>query len=105
MERGGQRHWTLHIQRLLTSFQCRNRQKNAPPIFLVCASDDGFGLADDSIELYKLWHQLGINAELHMFARGYHGFGMKKSGQPKDKWIERFYEWALNENFIVDTTD
>ncbi|MBF2709863.1 alpha/beta hydrolase [Flavobacterium soyangense] len=81
-------------------FPMQEPTKNAPPIFLVCASDDGFGLADDSIELYKLWHHLGINAELHMFARGYHGFGMTKSGQPKDKWIERFYEWALNENYI-----
>jgi acetyl esterase/lipase len=83
-------------------FPIQEPRKDAPPIFLVCASDDYFGLADDSIKLYTLWHQLGINAELHLYARGNHGFGMSKSGQPKDSWIERFYDWALNEKFIKD---
>jgi predicted peptidase len=28
-----------------------------------------------------------------LYARGNHGFGMKKQNIPTDKWIERFYDW------------
>jgi predicted peptidase len=67
--------------------------KNAPPLFIVTATDDGFGLAPHSIELYNKWLTTKHDAELHMYARGNHGFGMKKQNLPTDKWIERFYDW------------
>jgi hypothetical protein len=28
-----------------------------------------------------------------MYAKGGHGFGMRKQGLPSDHWIERFGEW------------
>jgi predicted peptidase len=67
--------------------------KDAPPIFIVTASDDGLGLAPHSIDLYKKWLSTKHDAELHMYARGNHGFGMKKQNIPTDNWIERFYDW------------
>ncbi|HMK16792.1 MAG TPA: dienelactone hydrolase family protein [Chitinophagaceae bacterium] len=67
--------------------------KDAPPIFIVTASDDGLGLAPHSIELYNKWLSTKHDAELHMYARGNHGFGMKKQNIPTDNWIERFYDW------------
>lgn len=66
---------------------------DAPPIFIVTATDDGFGLAPHSIDLYNKWLSTKHDAELHMYARGNHGFGMKKQNLPTDNWIERFYEW------------
>jgi predicted peptidase len=66
---------------------------NAPPIFIVTATDDGFGLAPHSIDLYNKWLSTKHDAELHMYARGNHGFGMKKQNLPTDNWIERFYDW------------
>ena len=35
-----------------------------------------------------------------MYAKGGHGFGMKKQGLPSDNWIERFYEWSIAEEII-----
>jgi predicted peptidase len=67
--------------------------KDAPPIFIVTASDDGLGLAPHSIDLYNKWLSTKHDAELHMYARGNHGFGMKKQNIPTDNWIERFYDW------------
>jgi len=67
--------------------------KDAPPIFIVTASDDGLGLAPYSIDLYNKWLSTKHDAELHMYARGNHGFGMKKQNIPTDNWIERFYDW------------
>lgn len=71
--------------------------RDAPPIFIVCASDDALGLARESVELYSAWHGAGISAALHMYARGDHGFGMRKNGLPSDRWIERFHEWLIAE--------
>ena len=66
---------------------------DAPPIFIVTASDDGLQLAPHSVELYSKWLSSKRDAELHMYARGNHGFGMRKQNLPTDNWIERFYEW------------
>lgn len=66
---------------------------DAPPVFVVAASDDGFGLAPHSVELYSQWINAKRDAELHMYARGGHGFGMDKNNLPTDAWIERFGEW------------
>jgi acetyl esterase/lipase len=66
---------------------------DAPPMFIVTASDDGLGLAPHSVDLYNKWLTSKKDAELHMYARGNHGFGMKKQNLPTDNWIERFGEW------------
>jgi predicted peptidase len=67
--------------------------KDAPPLFIVCASNDGLGLAPHSVDLYNKWLSTKHDAELHMYARGDHGFGMRKQNLPTDQWIERFGEW------------
>jgi predicted peptidase len=67
--------------------------KDAPPLFILTASNDGLGLAPHSVELYSAWLNAKRDAELHMYARGDHGFGMKTQNLPTDKWIERFTEW------------
>jgi len=67
--------------------------KDAPPLFALAASNDPLGLADDSVELYSKWLAAKKSAELHMYATGGHGFGMKKQNIPSDQWIERFGEW------------
>jgi predicted peptidase len=66
---------------------------DAPPIFIVTATNDGLGLAPHSVDLYSKWIANKKDAELHMYARGDHGFGMRKQNLPTDKWIERFAEW------------
>lgn len=63
------------------------------PIFVVAATDDPLGLADDAVAIYERWRSAGLSAELHMYADGGHGFGMKTQHLPSDSWIERFGEW------------
>jgi acetyl esterase/lipase len=73
---------------------------DAPPIFIVAATDDGFGLAPHSVELYSQWIANKHDAELHMYARGGHGFGMDSQHLPTDTWIERFAEWLDVQGFL-----
>lgn len=72
-------------------------KKDAPPMMVICASDDPLGLAQGSVDIYNSWLKSGLNAALHMYAKGGHGFGMRKQELPSDTWIERFYDWSLNE--------
>jgi acetyl esterase/lipase len=66
---------------------------DAPPMFIAAASDDNLGLAPDSIALYNKWLDAHKSVELHMYAKGGHGFGMRKSGLPTEHWIDRFGDW------------
>ncbi len=75
--------------------------KNAPPMLEICASDDPLGLASGSVELYSSWLKIQKPVGLHMYAKGGHGFGMKKQGLPSDDWIQLFYDWAVAENIVT----
>lgn len=67
---------------------------DAPPMFLVHADDDKtVAPVDHSIRLYQAWKKAGIPAELHIYSRGGHGFGMRKRGLPVDTWTDRFRDW------------
>jgi acetyl esterase/lipase len=63
------------------------------PMFLAAATDDDLGLAADSVTLYETWRRAGLPVELHMYARGGHGFGMRTQDLPSDSWIDRFLDW------------
>jgi acetyl esterase/lipase len=67
--------------------------EDAPPMFIAAATDDSLGLAPVSIALYEKWTGAKKSAELHMYAKGGHGFGMRKHDLPTDHWIDRFADW------------
>lgn len=66
----------------------------SPPMCLVHAHDDkGVTSASASALLYLEYKKLNLPAELHIYAKGGHGFGMKKSGLPTEQWLIRVGEW------------
>lgn len=73
---------------------------DAPPIFIAAATDDNLGLAPESVALYQKWVDAHKSAELHMYAKGGHGFGTRKHEIPTDHWIDLFAEWLQLENFL-----
>ena len=70
------------------------------PMAVVCASDDPLLLAPESVKLYSAWQDEGNPTELHMYAKGGHGFGMRKQNLPSDTWLARVYEWAVAEKLV-----
>jgi acetyl esterase/lipase len=66
---------------------------DAPPMFIAAATDDQLGLAPVSVALYQRWAAAQKSAELHIYAKGGHGFGMRKQNLPSDHWIDRFADW------------
>ncbi len=67
--------------------------KSTPPMFIAAASDDEAHLVPTSIGLYNKWLTAGVPAELHIYSKGGHGFGMNKNNLPSDNWIDRFGDW------------
>ena len=70
------------------------------PIFIAAATDDDLGLASHSVHIYEKWVDAKQPAELHMYERGKHGFGMHKQNLPVDTWIERFGDWLQMQGLI-----
>jgi acetyl esterase/lipase len=73
---------------------------DAPPMFLAAATDDTLGLSSKSVDLYQKWTAAHKSAELHMYAKGGHGFGMSIQNIPTDHWIDRFADWLQMEGFL-----
>ena len=66
----------------------------APPLCLIHADDDkGLSSSAGSALLYLDYKRLGRPAELHIYAKGGHGFGLKPSGLPTADWLVRVVEW------------
>jgi hypothetical protein len=70
--------------------------QDAPPLFAVVAQDDWllYRLIED---LYSDWTDAGRPAELHIFRRGNHGFGVMKQGLPSDRWVDLFHDWLTDQ--------
>jgi acetyl esterase/lipase len=71
---------------------------DAPPLF-TCIAQDDFLLYRVVEGLYSDWTDAGRSAELHIYRRGAHGFGMVKQGFPSDRWTEHFRDWLADLGF------
>jgi acetyl esterase/lipase len=73
---------------------------DAPPLFVAAATDDELGLAPVSVFLYEKWIAAQKSAELHIYSKGGHGFGMRKQNLPVDHWIDRFADWMALQGWL-----
>lgn len=73
---------------------------DAPPLFVLAATNDNLGLTHLSVDLYRKWLESHHSAELHIYAKGGHGFGMRAQNLPTDHWIERFTDWLEEEDLL-----
>lgn len=64
----------------------------SPPLFVVVATDDKI-MFGRSIEIFNRWIASGNRAELHVYEKGGHGFGMRRKGLPVDLWPQAFEAW------------
>lgn len=65
---------------------------DAPPLFALIAQDDRM-LVKVVEGLHADWSAADRPSELHVFARGGHGFGLADVGRPVDRWPELFGAW------------
>ncbi|QEL20057.1 alpha/beta hydrolase [Limnoglobus roseus] len=66
--------------------------KQTPPTFFAHASDDPVS-CENSIGFYRALKKNGVPAEMHLFAKGGHGFGMQPNRGPASDWPKLCGDW------------
>ena len=70
-----------------------------PPCFLVHAGDDGAVKVQNTLYFYEALQRNGVNAELHVYPKGGHGFGMNNP-TTKDQWPDRLLNWLDSNGWL-----
>lgn len=68
---------------------------DAPPLFLCMANDDPL-TTGGVLTLHELWRTAGRPVDVHLFARGAHGFGTNPTGHPVDRWLDLLGDWLTS---------
>jgi len=73
------------------------------PFFIVNARDDQLTPASKCVDFYASLLRAGVNAELHVFSKGAHGFGLGTGrGKSAAIWPSSFAAWLRDSNMIQD---
>jgi len=76
--------------------------KDAPPAFLVCADDDRPHV-EATVKFYLELEANHIPSEMHIYAYGGHGFGLRPTKKPAPVmgWTDRLKEWLADQSITV----
>ena len=73
--------------------------KDTPPVFFAHADDDPHS-SDNSARMYLALKEAGVPCELHIYASGGHGFGLRQSEHPSCTWPARCAEWMKSQGLL-----
>ena len=74
--------------------------RDSPPVFLACGNLDRPDISQGLAEAYLRFKQVGVPAELHIYAKTGHGFGLTpKLRPPASEWPIQFEQWVNNLGF------
>jgi len=66
---------------------------NTPPTFLLQAEDDHVDGVEQSLVYYIGLKKAGVPVEMHLYAQGGHGFGLRPSRFPIAEWPQLVEKW------------
>lgn len=66
---------------------------NTPPAYIIHAGDDTVVDVDNSIIYYNKLRHNKVDAELHIYPKGNHGFVLR---QPNEEWMTPIFKWMRN---------
>ena len=70
-----------------------------PPTFLVHAGDDKVVPVANSLHFYEALQANGVPAEMHIYPKGGHGFGLNNP-TTTDRWTDRLRGWLVDGGWI-----
>lgn len=73
--------------------------KQTPPMFIACAADDRISAVGSAV-LYLAMKHAGAPAEVHIYAKGGHGFGLRHSANPCSTWPQRCEAWMRSQGLL-----
>ena len=65
----------------------------SPPTFLLQAEDDPVDPVENSLVYYAALRKAGVSAEMHVYAKGGHAFGLRRTESPITGWPQLVEAW------------
>jgi acetyl esterase/lipase len=72
---------------------------STPPTFLVMTEDDNNGV-ENVLFYYLALKNAGVPAEMHLYPRGGHGYGLRRTADTVTIWPDRCAEWLHAAGFL-----
>src|SRR5262249_12656760 len=66
---------------------------HTPPTFLLQAEDDPVDPIENSLVYYAALRKAGVPAEMHVYVRGGHAFGLRRTESPITRWPQLVETW------------
>lgn len=70
-----------------------NVTKQTPPTFLAHATDDKGVPVENSLMFYQALKDNNVSAEMHLYPKGGHGFGLALGIPETESWTDRCIDW------------
>jgi acetyl esterase/lipase len=74
--------------------------KGTPSVFLAHGDDDLISPAAHSVVLYRALRRAGVPAELHVYTKTAHDFGVRHADRPYSSWTRSCTEWLRQQGFL-----
>jgi acetyl esterase/lipase len=88
------------VGQVIESYTTSGRSKICP-IFIMNARDDRLTPADKCVDFYSMLLKAGVDAELHVFGKGSHGFDLGTGrGKSAAIWPTSFVAWLRDSSII-----
>ncbi len=79
-----------------------NVSASTPPTFLIQTEDDGIHV-ENSLVYYAALKKYKVPAEMHIFAKGGHGYGLRLSAEPVTQWPKLAEAWLRARGLLNST--
>jgi acetyl esterase/lipase len=71
-----------------------------PPTFLLQAEDDPVDPVENSLVYYSALRKAGVPAEIHVYVKGGHAFGLRPTASPITRWPQLVETWLATIGMI-----
>jgi lysophospholipase L1-like esterase len=72
---------------------------DAPPMFMAMTADDPISNCNTS--LYERWREAKRPVEMHIYANGGHGYGMRQQNKDSDSWTSNLEDWLTINGYTM----
>jgi acetyl esterase/lipase len=73
-----------------------------PPAFIVQAEDDGVHV-ENAITYFMILKKAKVPAEMHIYAEGGHGYGLRRTDKPVTTWPQTAVVWLHTIKILPST--
>ena len=73
---------------------------DTPPTFLIQTEDDGIHV-ENSLVYYAALKKYKVPAEMHIFAKGGHGYGLRPTAEPVTHWPKLAEAWLRSRGLLT----